>query len=82
MMRGVKDYYLISGVTTRGLCEVGAYHNSVDLANRLQRVLAAEAAEAERTDPEKGRRIRQLAQGLTEIGTTVAAKLGAEMLKP
>ncbi len=78
MMRGIKDYHLISGITTRGLREVGAYPRPADLADRLQRVLAAEAADAERTDPQKGRRIRQLAQGLTEIGTTVAAK----MLKP
>src|SRR6266487_883437 len=27
MMRGIKDYYLISGITTRGLREVGAYPN-------------------------------------------------------
>ncbi len=82
VMRGIKDYLLISRITIKGLREVGAYPKPTDLADRLQRFLDAEAAAAERTDPERGHKIRRAAQALTEVGTTFAAKFAAEMAKP
>jgi hypothetical protein len=82
VMRGIKDYLIITGVTTLGLREVGAYPRPADLADRLQRFLDAEAAEAERTDLERGQKIRRVARSLTEVGTTFAAKFAAEMAKP
>jgi hypothetical protein len=82
VMRGIKDYLLITRITTEGLREVGAYPKTTDLADRLQRFLDAEAEAVERTDPERGRKIRRAAQTLTEVGTTFAAKFAAEMVKP
>ncbi len=82
VMRGIKDYYIITKITTRGLREVGAYPNPTDLADRLLRFLEAQAAEAEQTDPERGQKIRRAAQTLIEVGTTFAAKFAAEMAKP
>jgi len=82
MMRGIKDYMIVTGITIAGLREVGAYPKPTDLADRLRRFLDAEAADAERTDPERGRKIRHAAQALTEVGTTLAAKFAAEMVKP
>jgi hypothetical protein len=46
------------------------------------RFLEAEAGLVERTDPERGKKIRRAAQTLSEIGTTLAAKFAAEMAKP
>jgi len=80
LSRGIKDYLVITAITTRGLREVGAYPNPSNLAERLQRFLEAQAAEADRT--ERGKRIRQAARALAEVGTSFAAKFAAELAKP
>src|SRR5215472_6753527 len=62
--------------------EVGAYPNPSNLAERLQRFGEAEAAEADRTDLEGWKRIRQAARALAEVGTAFAATFAAEVAKP
>jgi len=43
----------------------------------------AEATEAaERTDPERGQKLRRGRPSLTEVGTRLATKVAAEMAKP
>jgi hypothetical protein len=78
---GVKDYLIVTGITTLGLREVGADLKPSDVAARLQRFLEAEASEAERIDPERGQKIRQTARALVDVGTTFAAKFAAEMAR-
>lgn len=82
LMRGIKDYLVITSVTTSGLREVGAYPSAADLGDRLHRFLEEEAAILERTDPERGRKIRQALTSLADLGTTFAAKFAAELAKP
>jgi hypothetical protein len=78
---GIEEY-TIKRLTLLGLQECGAYPRPQEVADRLVHFLEAQAAEAERTDPERGRKIRRAAQTLVDIGTTFSAKFAAEMAKP
>lgn len=71
----------IRGLQERGLREVGAWPQGEDLATGLARVLETEARTMERTEPEKGRKVRTILTAMGDLGTDFAAKLAAELLK-
>jgi hypothetical protein len=78
---GIHEDFMIQGLTPAGLSEVGAYPKSTPLAATLTLVLQHEAMELERTDPEKGRKVRTILHELGDLGTDFAAKLAGELLK-
>ena len=77
----IHEDYMIQGLSTSGLAEVGSYPKSGPLAATLTVVLQHEAAELERGDPEKGRKVRTIIHELSDLGTDFGAKLAAELLK-
>jgi len=75
------DDYMIRRATAAGLRECGAWPDSDDLAMTLRRVLEAQATQLEATDPEKGRKVREILDAAGDLGTSFMAKLAAELLK-
>jgi len=76
-----KDYFIVKQLTPTGLREVGAWPNATDLADTFKRVLEREAAEADRTDPEKGKKLHQILDTARDLGTSFLAKVTADLIK-
>jgi len=75
------DYYLVKRLTSAGLREVGAWPNATDLADAFKKVIQREANEADKAEPEKGRKLHQLLDVAEDLGTSVVAKVAAELIK-
>ncbi len=77
---GTEDYWA-RRLTERGLRKVGAWPRQEQLAAALLEVLQKETAEMERSDPEKGRRLRAILEAAANAGTDILAKVSAELVK-
>ncbi|SRR6266851_4186684 len=75
------DYYIVRRLTPSGLREVGAWPTPGDLADAFKKVIEHEAMEAETTDPEKGKKLRQILETAEDLGTSFLAKVTAELIK-
>lgn len=75
------DYYIVRRLTPAGLRQVGAWPTPGDLADAFKKVIEREAAEADKTDPEKGKKLHQLLASAEDLGTSFLAKVTAELIK-
>ncbi len=75
------EAYIIKRLTAQGLRECGLWPTESSLADVLKAVLEQEAREAERNDPDKGRKIRQVLEIVSDLGTSFSAKLAGELLR-
>jgi hypothetical protein len=73
--------YMVRRMLPAGLEETGPYPKPEDLAAALSRVLKAQADQLARTDPERGKKARQVLELLGDLGTSFSAKLAAELIK-
>ncbi|HEY8842136.1 MAG TPA: hypothetical protein VIO80_16080 [Candidatus Dormibacteraeota bacterium] len=73
--------YMVRRLTGAGLQESGLWPKPTDLAAALRQVLEREAQVVERTDPERGLKMRRVLDEIGELGTSFAAKLAIELLK-
>lgn len=73
--------YMVRRLTGAGLQESGLWPRPADLAAALRQVFEREAQVVERTDPERGQKMRRLLDEIGDLGTSFAAKLAIELLK-
>ena len=72
---------MVRRLTGAGLQESGLWPKPTDLAAALRQVLEREAQVVERTDPERGLKMRRVLDEIGELGTSFAAKLAIELLR-
>lgn len=75
------DYYIVKRLTPTGLRQVGAWPTESDLAEAFKSVLAHEASEADKTDPERAKKLHQILNAAGDLGTSFLAKVTAELIK-
>jgi hypothetical protein len=70
-------FFLARGLTAEGLREVGAWRR----AQGLRKVLEEEAGRLEASQPDKAGKLRVILDEFEDVGTTITAKVVAEMIK-
>lgn len=75
------DYFMVLRLTGVGLEESGLYPRPADLSAALREVLEREAQATEKSDPERSRKIRAALDAISDVGTSLLAKVAAELVK-
>jgi hypothetical protein len=78
---GGGGFFLVRGLTERGLREVGAWPREESLAAGLRHILEAEASKLQLSEPQKAGKVRAILDELEDLGTSFTAKLSAELIK-